>query len=252
MSPVTSIRWLTVFLDFPASTFSAGVAFWREVTGCELSPARGASGEFATLLPASGDAYLRVQQLIDGTGGCHLDLHVDTETESLTAATERARPLGATIRHQEAGLIVAESPAGLPFCLTEWDGERVVPPPLAGPSGGVTRLDTLCIDVPASSFQRECSFWAGLTGWGARSLPFPEYIALRQPADAVLAARLIVQRLGDSDPGLRARAHVDFGCTDPDAVNRHVTLGAHVVRTFDYWTVLSDPVGRDYCLVNRD
>jgi len=54
------VRWLTVFLDFPADDFDAGVAFWREVTGCGLSPLRGAEGEFATLLPASGDAYLRV------------------------------------------------------------------------------------------------------------------------------------------------------------------------------------------------
>ncbi len=27
------VRWLTVFLDFPAASFGAGVAFWREVTG---------------------------------------------------------------------------------------------------------------------------------------------------------------------------------------------------------------------------
>lgn len=77
-------------------------------------------------------------------------------------------------------------------------------------------------------------------------------MALRQPASTVLAARVILQRLGDSDPGLRARAHVDFGCTDPVAVDRHVALGARVVRTLDYWTVLTDPVGREYCLVNRD
>src|SRR5207247_6662435 len=47
------VRWLTVFLDFPAGSFGAGVAFWRGVTGSGLSPFRGATGEFATLLPAS-------------------------------------------------------------------------------------------------------------------------------------------------------------------------------------------------------
>jgi hypothetical protein len=60
------VRWLTVFLDFPAGSFGAGVAFWREVTGSGLSPFRGAAGEFATLLPADGDAYLRVQRIADG------------------------------------------------------------------------------------------------------------------------------------------------------------------------------------------
>jgi hypothetical protein len=48
-----AVKWLTVFFDFPADTFDAGVAFWREVTGSGLSPFRGADGEFATLVPAS-------------------------------------------------------------------------------------------------------------------------------------------------------------------------------------------------------
>lgn len=248
------IRWLTIFLDFPAGSFDAGVAFWRQVTGYGLSPARGASGEFATLPPPSGDAYLRVQRLTDGAGGCHLDLHV--AAEALAAATDRARSLGATLRHRQPGLVVAESPGGFPFCLTEWDGERAVPLPLAGPhsgdGGGFTRVDTLCIDVPAPGFERECAFWEGLTGWAARSLPFPEYVILGQQTDTVvLAVQVILQRLGESDPATRARAHVDFGCTDPDAVARHVALGARVVRTLDYWTVLSDPTGREYCLVNH-
>jgi len=71
-----AVRWLTVFLDFPATSFGAGVAFWREVTGSGLSPLRGAAGEFATLLPADGDAYLRVQRVAGGSGGHHLDLPV--------------------------------------------------------------------------------------------------------------------------------------------------------------------------------
>jgi Glyoxalase-like domain len=246
-----SIRWLTLLLDFPAGKFDDCVTFWRQVTGYGLSAARGAADEFATLLPPSGDAYLRVQRVADGTGGSHLDLHVDTETESLAAATERARILGATLRHQEAGLVVAESPAGLPFCLTGWDGERAVPPPLAGARGGASRVDTLCVDVPRAAFERECAFWAELTGWAVRPLPYPEYVMLRPPAGSELAARVILQRLGDSDRGGRARAHVDFGSTDPEALARHVGLGAHVVHALEHWTVLADPAGRVYCLVNR-
>jgi len=246
-----SIRWLTLFLDFPAVKFDACVGFWRQVTGYRLSAARGSAGEFATLLPPSGDAYLRVQRLADGAGGCHLDLHIDTQTEPLAAAADRARSLGATLRHTQPRLVVAESPGGLPFCLTEWQGERVVPPPLAGARGGETRVDTLCIDVPAPAFERECGFWAELTGWAAWPLPFLEYVGLRQPPGSGLAARVILQRLGDSDRGERARAHVDFGSTDPDALARHVGLGAHVVHALDHWTVLADPAGRVYCLVNR-
>jgi hypothetical protein len=64
--------WVTIFLDFPGDAFEAGVAFWREVTGYGLSSSRGEAGEFATLLPPDGDAYLRVQRIFDGAGGCHL------------------------------------------------------------------------------------------------------------------------------------------------------------------------------------
>jgi hypothetical protein len=61
-----SIRWLTIFLDCPGQLFGAGVAFWREVTGSELSPSRAPEGEFATLLPPGGDACLRVQRAGEG------------------------------------------------------------------------------------------------------------------------------------------------------------------------------------------
>ena len=112
-----SLRWITVFLDFPAPAFGPGVAFWREVTGYGLSAPRGESGEFATLLPPEGDAYLRVQRVLDGPGGCHLDLHVDTASESLYEAASRAVRLGASVLHRDdkEGLIVASSPAGAPF-----------------------------------------------------------------------------------------------------------------------------------------
>ena len=158
-----SFLWLTVFLDFPADRFDRGVEFWGQVTGYGLSPSRGANGEFATLLPPSGDAYLRVQRVLSGAGGCHLDLHVDTAAESLGDATERARSAGAQCTSVNEGLVLAQSPGGFPFCLTAWRGERTVPPPLAG-DGGASRLDTLCLDIPPGGFDRELAFWAALTG----------------------------------------------------------------------------------------
>jgi hypothetical protein len=243
-----SYRWLTVFLDFPADAFGPGVAFWQAVTGSGLSAYRGLSNEFATLLPSDGDAYLRVQRLAAGDGGCHLDLHVDTATETLAEAAERARSAGARELHTEEQLIVAASPAGFTFCLVSWDGEHVVPAPQPG-AAGATRADTLCIDVPPAEFERECAFWAALTGWKARPAPFPEYAFLRMPPR--LPIRMILQRLENAAPGQRARAHVDFGAPDPAMVTAHVALGARVTARWDYWTVLADPAGREYCLVHR-
>jgi hypothetical protein len=107
-----AFRWLTIFLDFPASDSAPGVAFWRDMTGSTLSPSRGQAGEFATLLPSAGDACLRVQRTADGAGGCHLDLHVDTATEPLDQAAARAGALGASVRYHDGDLVIADSPAG--------------------------------------------------------------------------------------------------------------------------------------------
>ncbi|MGH3198023.1 MAG: VOC family protein, partial [Streptosporangiaceae bacterium] len=123
------IRWLTIFLDFPAGDFGPGAAFWRDMTGSTLSSFRGQAAEFATLLPPAGDACLRVQRIAGGPGGCHLDLHVDTATESLHRAAEGAVGLGASVRHQDGDLIIADSPGGFTFCLVPWDGETAVPGP---------------------------------------------------------------------------------------------------------------------------
>lgn len=247
---LVSFPWLTVFLDFPADRFGQGVEFWRQVTGYGLSPSRGASGEFATLLPPSGDAYLRVQRVAGGPGGCHLDLHVDTAAESPRAAEERARSAGARVTRQDDGLVVAQSPGGFTFCLVTWHGERAVPPPVAGEGGGVSRLDTLCLDIPPDGFDRELAFWAALTGQRTHQAPVPGYAYLDRPAG--WPVRLLLQRREQAEPGDQVRGHVDFGCTDPRALGRHVALGARVTATEQYWTVLTDPAGREYCLVGRD
>ena len=243
------VRWLTVFLDFPADAFGAGVAFWREVTGSGLSPSRGTDGEFATLLPPSGDAYLRVQRVLEGPGGCHLDLHLDTSVEPLAKAAGRAQSLGARVLHAEAGLIIADSPGGFTFCLVSWNGESEVPGPLAT-NGGVSRVDTLCLDVPPAQFKRECAFWTALTGWEQRPARVPGFVYLQRPAG--LAVRLLLQRLERAAPGQQVAGHVDFGCADEHALSLHVGLGARVVGAHPYWTVLADPAGREYCLVDRE
>jgi len=246
-----TFRWMTVFLDFRADAFEAGVAFWREVTGCGLSSFRGPTKDFATLLPPSGDAYLRVQRLLSGGvsggvsgGGCHLDLH--TAAGSLEEEADRAVALGARVRHREAGeLIVADSPGGFTFCLVRWDGERFVPPPAGG-----SRVDTLCLDVPPARFGAECAFWSALTGGEAHPAPVPGFTSLKGPAG--MPVRLLLQRLDDAALGQRVRAHVDIGATDvAGEVARHVSLGARVTATLPYWTVLADPADREYCLVVR-
>jgi hypothetical protein len=48
------------------------------------------------------------------------------------------------------------------------------------------------------------------------------------------------------------RAHADLACADRAAsVARHLATGARVVEVRDGWTVMTDPVGRVYCLTDR-
>ena len=114
------IHWMTLFLDFPAEQFDAGGDYWSKVTGTHRSELRGAEHEFATLLPAQGHPYLRVQRLGSGPARCHLDLHIDP-AERAEAVAQAVR-LGA--RHEVAGgeHDVFSSPGGFPFCLVPWEG----------------------------------------------------------------------------------------------------------------------------------
>ena len=240
-------RWLTIFLDFPAGSLDAGVAFWREITGSALSPFRGAEKEFATLLPPDGDAWLRVQRTADGSAGCHLDLHAT----SLDQARARAVRLGAGLRHRSDGLVIAESPGGFTFCLVRWHGESAVPEPVQLGSANTSRADQLCLDIPPAAFDRECAFWAALTGWDLRPGGRPEFAYLDRPAG--LPVRLLFQRRDSAGQGDRVTGHVDFACADRQRLaGRHAAAGARIVKAFPYWITMADPTGRPYCLTARD
>ena len=229
------VRWLTVFLDFPAGSFGAGIAFWREVTGSTLSPFRGAAEEFATLLPPSGDAYLRVQRTADGSGGHHIDLHVDPALASVEQAAERAVALGAKVLQRELGLVISASPGGFTFCLVRWHGEGTVPGPVRLDGAGASRADELCLDIPAGIFERERSFWTALTGWEGQ--------------DGARSVRLGFERCDDAGP---VTGRLGFGCDDRRALaGRHAAAGARILAVLPGDTTMADPVGRLYRLTGE-
>src|SRR5262245_19174833 len=120
-----TVRWVTAFLDFPAADFEAGVGFWRAATGTTLSVPRGETGQFATLGPPEGDAWLRVQRVDRGPGGVHLDLHVDDVTRFAWTAVS----LGATeVAREGTSLVVLSSPGGMPFCVVGEPGSTRAAP----------------------------------------------------------------------------------------------------------------------------
>jgi predicted enzyme related to lactoylglutathione lyase len=229
-----TVRWLTTFLDRPAPTFDATVAFWTAVTGTMLSEARGEHGEFTTLLPRDGDAYLRMQRVAAGPGGSHFDLH----TDDINALADRAEHLGASVERRLDDVVVLRSPAGLPFCSVRHVGETTPPAP--------PRVDQVCIDVPPDEYERECAFWSAITGWEHRPAMLQEYSYLDAPEP--IATRVLFQRLGEGTVG----AHLDIACADVEAsTTEHERLGATVVAHHEWWTTLLDPAGLPYCLIRR-
>jgi hypothetical protein len=243
-------RWVTIFLDFPGDAFEAGMAFWREVTGYGVSPSRGVAGEFATLLPPGGDAYLRVQRVFEGGGGCHLDLHVDLASWSLEEAAAGAVALGARMHDREDDeVIILDSPGGFTFCVVPWNGETAVPgtfAPFAADRASTSRVAQLTLDVPPRGYEREISFWAALTGWHPRPSPDPHCTFLTRPAG--LPAGLLFQRRETAGPGDRVRGHVDLECADMRrTADWHAGLGARVTGAYPWGIVLADHVGRPYC-----
>ena len=232
---VVPIRWLTVFLDFPADSFGAGVAFWAEVTGSTLSPFRGAAGEFATLLPPSGDPYLRVQRVAGGSGGHHLDLHVDPALASVEQAAECAVALGAKVLHRELGLVISASPGGFTFCLVRWHGESTVPGPVRLDDAGASRADQFWLDAPASEVERERSFWTALTRWEGH--------------DGARSVRLGFERSDSAGP---VTGRLGFSCDDRRAMaGRHAAAGARILAVLPGETTMADPVGRLYRLTEE-
>ena len=142
---------------------------------------------------------------------------------------------------------MSTSPGGLPFCLVRHRGQHVRPDPV-GPRGQRSIVDQVCLDIPPGIHDRECSFWAELTGWERYDDREDEFERLRRPPGMPYA--VLLQRLDDEQPTVGA--HLDLAADDRDAeVTRHVAAGAEVARRTDGWIVLRDPVGMAYCVTGR-
>ncbi|MGO4257934.1 VOC family protein [Marmoricola sp. RAF53] len=218
--------WITAFLDLPAASFDAGTAFWSAVTGSTLSAARGADGEFATLLPDSGgEPFLRVQRTGAAVPGVHLDLH-----------------------EAEGAFEVRTSPGGFTFCANvDAGGPR--PAPVVHPGGHTSLVDQLCLDVPPDAYDAECAFWADLTGWELAPTSAP-YMRQLVRADGMPLRILLQRRDEGSGP---VTAHLDLATTDREAeVARHLGLGAKIDFVGGRWTRMTDPAGGVYCVTDRD
>jgi glyoxalase superfamily protein len=241
------ITWVTILADVPAARLDAACAFWTAVTGSTVGEAEGGDGQYLPIRPADGDPALWIQRVGRPDGGWHFDFDV-VDLDGAVAHAERA---GAGLDRTEPGLAVLHTPGGQPFCLAV-DGSgrpRRQPAPSRSPAGR-SMLDQICFDIPADRFDGECAFWSALTGWPPIDRETsPEFRRIAVPER--LPAQMLFQRLGLDDAG-GFRAHADLSADDRAAeVDRHVTLGAEVVRTTPHWTTLRDPAGLVYCVTGR-
>lgn len=238
------IRWVWAFLDTPEEVAPSAWEFWSAVTGCRLSAGRGERGQFATLLPQRGAAWVKVQAVVRGAG-VHLDLDVDDPP----AAALVALGLGARerSRYDNGDVVVVQSPGGLGFCLTRWQpaeagGQR------QDRAGHRVLLDQVCLDIPPTRYAGELAFWSKLTGWAVRGNARPEFHRLRRPAGIPL--QLLLQRL-DAGEGA-VTGHPDLAAVDRRSeVARQVGLGAEEVGPGHGWTIMRDPAGQLYCITDR-
>ncbi len=240
--------WLHLFLDVPARHWAAATRFWAAATGGTISAARGATGQFVTLLPAHGDPWVKLQRIDvpptggDAPGAPPPRTHLDLDGTDRTTAVAHATALGATAAWRYEGVVVMRSPGGLLLCNTLVTGR-----PALGRDADLV-LDQVCIDIPASSWHRESRFWQALLGGDLVAGPRPEFAVLPGPPTR---PRVLLHRLGE--PAGPVRAHPDLACADRAAATaRHTGLGAELVATHERWTVLRAPGGHLYCLTDRD
>lgn len=99
-----------IFLDHPADSFSAAVAFWAEATG--RTPAT--NDPYRPLGVFSGDMVVAVQRLADGTPP---RVHLDIATDDVDAEADRLGRLGATRLRRLGGYWQMRDPGGLVFCV---------------------------------------------------------------------------------------------------------------------------------------
>ncbi|MFI7403174.1 VOC family protein [Streptomyces sp. NPDC049541] len=234
------VRWTYAFIDRPAESFTAACEFWTAVTGTRLSELRGEKQEFTTLLHGGADACVKVQGVVSGPGGAHLDFPVADERRFMRSA----EALGAEVVADHGAWAVLRSPAGQQLCTMSWRAEATRPPVVRG-----SRLDQVCIDIAPSLYDAEVAFWSALLPeWRSRRGSLPEFHVLTPPAG--LPVRILLQRLGEDRP---ATAHLDLACADIEATRAaHERLGARLVTRGSHWTVMRDPTGGTYCLTGRD
>jgi predicted enzyme related to lactoylglutathione lyase len=108
------------------------------------------------------------------------------------------------------------------------------------------RLNHVLIDVPAADRQRAVAFWTAALG--REPIVTERYPDYSQFDEVTPGVGFTIQATGAE----AARVHVDFDSDSREAdVERLVALGATEVSQLGHWTVLNDPAGTTFCVVQH-
>lgn len=101
-----------ILIDIPSQDFGSGLDFWSAATGRAAIPEP--SGPYTSLGTLPGGLQFALQELGPNTP---TRLHLDIETDDVTAEIARLRTLGATVDTHYETHAVLRDPAGLIFCV---------------------------------------------------------------------------------------------------------------------------------------
>jgi predicted enzyme related to lactoylglutathione lyase len=105
-------RLSKIVIDVPSAEHDREVAFWSAAVGQELTQGI-RYPEYHGAALHGGEFGLLVQQLGDGPGRVHVDIH----TDDLDAEIARLEALGAQRVARVHAWWILRDPAGLPFCV---------------------------------------------------------------------------------------------------------------------------------------
>jgi predicted enzyme related to lactoylglutathione lyase len=234
---------MDAFVDVPAGSLDVAHSFWSSVTGWPVGDSWAGHPEFCSFLPPNGMSYLHLQTIGEAPR-VHLDLAGDTDSD-----TARLEQLGAARQWRGERWQVMSSPAGLPFCIYGPVSVWTLPGPTVWPDGHRSRINQLCINVPADQYDTELTFWQAATGL-ADERHAAGFHRLVHPA---IPLQLVLHRLGDDDSATRARARLGLGTDDTAAeLGRVQQLGAQQLDYAGGCTALRDPTGLPFCLCESD
>ncbi len=238
--------WLGAVLDRPAQLVATTDAFWSQALGWAVGKAWRDYPQFHHLEPPKGDSHVLIQT-VEGPPRLHLDLYA-AEVDEQSA---RIAGLGAALGQRRAHWQVLTSPAGFEFCVVHDEGGHHRPVPRTWPDGHRSSLAQVCLDVPNGQLDDEAGFWRAVTGWSFEPSASPEFAGhLKPPAGGSM--QLLLQELGEHDPVMQTRAHLDLGADDTEAVaDQLVALGAERVRAGRGWIVMRDPAGVEFCVTGQ-